>query len=45
MAVGPNGERRRADTLANALRVARVATREEAEEHVPKTQNGGLARA
>ena len=45
MPIGPNGEKRPADTLANALKVARIATGEETEEYVSKTRNGGVARA
>ena len=45
MTVGPNGERRPADTLANALKVAKIATGEDTEEHVSATSNGGTARA
>ena len=45
MNVGPNGEKRPANTLANALKVARIATGEEDEEYVSKTRNGGFARA
>lgn len=40
---GPNGERRPADTVANAILVAKIATGE-AEEDMPSTRrNGGLA--
>lgn len=50
MPTGPNGEKRPADTLANALRVARIATGEAEEEYVDTAkrragQKGGAARA
>ena len=45
MTVGPNGERRPANTLANALKVAKIATGEESEELASATSNGGTARA
>ena len=42
--IGPNGEKRPADTLANALHVARIATGEAEEEYVdPKRQAAGRA--
>ena len=50
MVVGPNGEKRPADTLANALLVAKIATGEVQEEYVDETKRaggraGGRARA
>ena len=42
--IGPNGEKRPSDTLANALRVAKIATGEVQEEYVDETKrNGGRA--
>ena len=39
---GPNGERRPADTVANAIHVAKIATGE-IEDDIPSTRrNGGL---
>ena len=39
MPIGPQGQKRPADTLANALHVARIATGEAEEEYVdPKRQ-------
>ena len=50
MMIGPNGEKRPADTLANALRVAQLLTGEVEEEYVDQTKQpggrkGGAARA
>ena len=50
MPTGPNGEKRPADTLANALHVARIATGEAEETYVNAGQSaggrkGGKARA
>ena len=50
MPTGPNGEKRPADTLANALHVARLATREAEETYVNTGKReggrkGGKARA
>ena len=50
MPIGPNGEKRTADTIANARHVARIATREAEETYVNAGQRaggrkGGAARA
>ena len=50
MPIGPNGEKRPADVIANAVHVARIATREDEEEYVNPGQSaggrrGGAARA
>ena len=50
MPIGPNGEKRPADVIANAVRVARIATGEAEEEYVNPAQSaggrkGGAARA
>ena len=46
MPTGPNGEKRPVDALANALHVARIATRKAEEEHVDTAKaKGGKARA
>ena len=45
MPTGPNGEKRPGNTVANALKVARIATREESEQYVSETRNGGVERA
>lgn len=50
MPIGPNGEKRPADTIANALHVARIATGEAEETYVNADQRvggrkGGQARA
>ncbi len=50
MPIGPNGEKRPADTFANALHVARLATGEAEEEYVDQDRQeaaraGGEARA
>ena len=50
MPVGPNGEKRPADVIANAVHVMRVATGEAEEEYVNPGQSaggrkGGAARA
>ena len=48
--IGPNGEKRPGDVLANALRVAKIATGNAEEIYLdegkrPSGQNGGRARA
>jgi len=48
--IGPNGEKRPSDTIANALHVAKIATGEAEEVYVdeskrPGGQKGGRARA
>ena len=48
--IGPNGEKRPGDTIANALRVAKIATGEAEEVYVdeskrPGGQKGARARA
>ena len=48
--IGPNGEKRPADVIANALRVAKIATGEAEEVYVdeskqPGGRKGGHARA
>ena len=50
MPIGPNGEKGPSDVIANAVRVARIATREDEEEYVNPGQSaggrkGGAARA
>ena len=50
MPIGPQGQRRPADTLANALHVARLATGEAEEQYVDPARQaaasaGGQARA
>lgn len=50
MPIGPNGEKRPADAVANALHVARIATREAEETYVDRSKRkgglkGGKARA
>ena len=50
MPMGPNGRKRPADVVANAVHVARIATRETEEEYVDKANRkgglkGGAARA
>ena len=50
MPIGPNGEKRPANVIANAVRVARIATREDEEEYINPGQSaggrkGGAARA
>lgn len=43
MPIGPNGEKRPADAVANALHVARIATREVEETYVDVSKRkGGL---
>jgi hypothetical protein len=39
---GPNGERRPADTVANAIHVAKIATGEVEDEMPSARRNGGL---
>ena len=41
MPIGPNGEKRPADVIANAVRVMRVATGEAEEEYVNPGQSAG----
>ena len=41
MAIGPKGEKRPNDVIANALRVMRIATGEEEEEYVNEGQSKG----
>ena len=48
--IGPNGEKRPGNDIANALRIAKIATGEVAEEYVDETKRpggraGGRARA
>jgi hypothetical protein len=48
--IGPNGEKRPGDSIANALRVAKIATGEVEEEYVDESKRpggraGGRARA
>ena len=50
MPIGPNGEKRPADTLANALHVAKLLTGEAREEYIDEGRQangrkGGAARA
>ena len=50
MPIGPNGEKRPADVVANAVHVARIATGEAEEEYVDQAKRkgglkGGMARA
>ena len=50
MPIGPNGEKRSADVIANAVLVGRVATRQTGEQHVhaggsESGRKGGKARA
>ena len=50
MPIGPNGEKRPADTLANALHVAKLLTGEAREEYIDEARQangrrGGAARA
>jgi len=42
MPTGPNGEKRPADTIANAIHVAKIATGEITEELPSARRNGGL---
>ena len=42
MLTGPNGEKRPADVIANAVHSMRIATGEATEEHVSNTRKGGL---
>ena len=42
MARGPNGEKRPAEVIANAVLVGKIATGEVEELHVSATRNGGL---
>ena len=41
MPIGPNGERRPVDVIANAVHVARIATGESEEEYVNPGQSAG----
>lgn len=41
MPIGPNGEKRPADTIANAIHVARIATGEAEETYVNAGQRAG----
>ena len=44
--IGPHGEKRPADVIENAIHVAKVLTRERAEEYVDEDRRrGGFARA
>lgn len=46
MPIGPHGEKRPADVIANAVHVAKVLTREREEEYVDEDRRrGGFARA
>ena len=50
MPIGPDGQKRPTDVVANALHVARLATRETEEEYVDQAKRrggikGGVARA
>ena len=42
MPIGPNGEKRPADPIANALLVAKIATGEAEETYVSNRRRGGL---
>lgn len=42
MPKGPQGQKRPGDVIGNAIRVAKIATREEKEETPGKTRKGGL---
>ena len=45
MPTGPKGEKRPADVIANAVKVMRIATREEAEDYGETPQNDEAAAA